>query len=348
MIYSNILAALDGSSCSDLAADAALSLAGSKNAYLIGCHVYAARLHRTRFADMEPGLPDNYQGGNLDGLRYAHEGLIKEGLQLISNSYLDMLSRRAKDRGIRYKSITPEGRNYTEILNISAQLDADLIVLGAWGQGGDRPLGSTAERILIYSNAGDVLLMRDEWSFDRRPIIVGVDGSENSYSALRRAIEIASVYGAEVRAVSVYDPFFHSGVFKNIASSLTDRAKGHFDISTQEAIHNEIIDEGLEKLYRAGLDKGVRLARSLGVDVKPKVLAGKISPEIQKYALENDASLIVVGKWGLHREKRSLIGSNALRLARLCMANVLVVDSDDHAANSEFQAQDLLVEANIA
>jgi nucleotide-binding universal stress UspA family protein len=222
------------------------------------------------------------------------------------------------------------------------------MILGAWGHGDNKPLGSTAERVLTYFNGGDVLLMRDKWSFDNRPIIVGVDGSANSYSALRRAAEIALIYDAEVRAVSVYDPFFHSGVFKSIASSLPDGAKEHFDLSAQEMIHNEIIDEGLEKLYRAGLDKGIQFAKSFSVDIQPKVLAGKVSPEIQKYALENDASLIIVGRWGLHKEKRSLIGSNALRLSRLCMTNVLVVDSNDHTANSEFQAQDLLMDANIA
>lgn len=282
-------------------------------------------MHRTRFADMEQGLPENYQGGNLDGLRHSHEGLINEGMQLISDSYLDPLSCRATNKGIDYRSITPEGRNYTEILDTAAEIGADLLVLGAWGHGENRPLGSTAERVLTYSSAGDVLLMRNGWSFDRRPIIVGVDGSENSYSALRRATEISIIYGAEVIAVSVYDPFFHSGVFKSIASSLPDRAREHFDISSQETIHNEIIDEGLERLYRAGLDRGVRLARAQGVDLQTEVLAGKVSPEIQKYASENDIGLIIMGRWGLHREKRSLIGSNALRLARLSSASVLVV-----------------------
>jgi nucleotide-binding universal stress UspA family protein len=121
-LYGNILVALDGSSCSDFAADAAISLADIGNASLTECHAYAARMHRTRFTDMEPGLPENYQGGSLDSLRHAHEGLIKEGMQLISDSYLDSLSCRAVDKGINYRGITPEGRNYTEVLNTAEEV----------------------------------------------------------------------------------------------------------------------------------------------------------------------------------------------------------------------------------
>ncbi len=61
-MYSKIFVGLDGSSWSNLAAEVALQIAvKSENTEIIACHVYAAELHRVRFEEMEPGLPDQYQ-----------------------------------------------------------------------------------------------------------------------------------------------------------------------------------------------------------------------------------------------------------------------------------------------
>jgi nucleotide-binding universal stress UspA family protein len=324
-LYNHILVAVDGSEHSSMARDAALSISRhSCQARITGCHAYAARMHRARFEDMEPGLPgDCRDEGSLIQLRQAHDGLISEGMQLISDTYLDTLARSSTEQGVEYRGVTPEGRNYVEILNAARDNGADLTILGSCGQGGEDCLGSTSERVLLYSKSGDVLIMRRQWSF--RPIVACVDGSENSYLALMKAAQIARAFDAELKAVSVYDPFFHSSVFKSISSSLTDSPGQKFDISGQEELHNRIIDQGLESLYRCGLEQGLERISSLGVKSRPEVLAGKVSPEIRRYALENDAGLIVIGRWGLHREDQSLIGSNALRIARLAGTNVLVV-----------------------
>ena len=107
MLYKRIFVALDGSRHSDLARDAALLLAEkSSDVHLIGCHAYAANLHRARFGDMEPGLPEGYSGEGLVNLRRTHEGLIGEGLRLISDSYLEPLVKEATDKGIEYECAT--------------------------------------------------------------------------------------------------------------------------------------------------------------------------------------------------------------------------------------------------
>ncbi len=324
--YKRIVSAIDGSKHSDIAMHAALSLAErSEISLLAGCHVYAARLHRSRFGDMEPGLPESYKGDEIDKLRGTHEDLITEGLNIISDSYLEPLASSAREKEMPYRCLALEGRNYKGIMRAAADLDADLVVLGALGHGGRLSLGSTAERVLLYSQTGDVMIIRHTLDFEGRPIVVGVDGSENSYSALLAAAEIARAFGADLKAVSVYDPHFHTGVFKNIASMLSEDAQEKFDLPSQERLHNEIIDEGLERLYRDGLEKGAILASSMGVNIEAEVLAGKVCPQILNYASDHNAALVVAGRWGLHREPESLIGSNSLDLARQSPANVLVV-----------------------
>ncbi len=328
-MYERILVALDGSPCSDLAMDAALALAGQgERVTLVGCHVYAARMHRVRFEEMERGLPERYQEEErLDYLRRTHDGIITEGMELISDAYMAPLIEKAQQKGLAWEALTPEGHNYVELLQVIRGQQANLVVLGAWGHGHvpEGSLGSLAERVLLYAQASDLLITRRPWGFKGRPIVVGVDGSEASYAALRLAAEIARVFDANVEAVAVYDPFFHTGVFRTIADALPEEASQRFNFPAQEKLHDEIIDRGLEKLYREGLERGALLARSLGVEVRTEVLAGKVYPQLHHYAAARQAGLVVMGRWGLHREEQSLLGSNTLNLARLSTSNLLVV-----------------------
>lgn len=329
-MYRNVLVGLDGSYWSELAKEAALALAApGSQTRVIGCHVYTAKMHQSRFEQMEPGLPEQYQHeARLRDLRQTHDSLISEGMKLISDAYLAPLERRAKESGISYRGLTPHGRNYVELLQAARREEADLLVLGAWGHGRvpESQLGSVAERVLLHSHNCDVLIMKGPWNLEERPVVVGIDGSADSYAALQRAIQLSQRFGASLEAVAAYDPFFHAGVFRSTAGALSPEAAQRFDFPAQERLHDEIIDRGLEKIYRSGLEQGALLARRQGIEARIEVLAGKAYREVHHYAATRESALIVVGRWGLHREPESLIGSNSLSLARLSTSsNILVV-----------------------
>jgi nucleotide-binding universal stress UspA family protein len=44
-----------------------------------------------------------------------------------------------------------------------------------------------------------------EYSNDAPPIVVGIDGSDSSYTAFREAVRLATALGAPVRAIAVWD-----------------------------------------------------------------------------------------------------------------------------------------------
>jgi hypothetical protein len=87
-------------------------------AKLVGCHVYAAKLHDYRFRQMEYTLPEEYiDEVELERQRKIHDSLITMGLKLISDSYLDGMSRlcgesaslRAADDGREASHRDPQG-----------------------------------------------------------------------------------------------------------------------------------------------------------------------------------------------------------------------------------------------
>ena len=332
-MYRQIFVGVDGSPCSDLAGETALVFAAATgDGRCTGCHVYAARMHRRRFEDMEPGLPERYQEEErLGSLRATHDDLISGGMALISDAYLAPLAAKATERSIPFEPVTAEGRGYVEILRFIREHRPDLAILGATGHGQtpEVPMGSLAERVLLYAGTGDLLLVRRPWNLKGRPIVVGVDGSAAGYTALYRAATIAAAFDAPLEAVAVYDPYFHGGVFPVIADILPDEAQRRFDFPAQERLHDEIIDRGLEHIYQRNLERGAALARTLGARVHTTVIAGRVCPQVHHYAAARGAGLLVLGRYGLHREKESLIGSNALNLARMSTTNVLVVAPED-------------------
>lgn len=333
MAYSKILVALDGSYCSDLSAQAALAIAQRmQSAELTACHVYASKLHFERFEAMEEGLPKQYQEeNNLDYLRKTHDDLIGNGLELISDSYTKELCISALAKEIKCSNILPEGKNFKQILNSMTKQEAQLTILGGYGHGKCNfgQLGSVAERVLLYGAGSDILIMKSKWDFKNRPIIVGIDGSAQSYGALYKALDLAQKFHAKVIAAAVYDPFFHASVFKTIADVLPQKDQEKFNFTAQEKLHDEIIDKGLEKVYRDGLRKAEKIAQTMGIEIKTKILEGKVYPQIYHYANLKNASLVVLGRYGLHHEEPSMIGSNTLQVARLYEGNVLVAASDD-------------------
>jgi len=333
--YSRIVVALDGSPCSDLAADAGVALAiKNPGSSLTGCHVYAAKLHRTRFEEMEPGLPDQYQEeAKLSTLRSTHDDLLSSGMKLISDAYIAPLAKRIENTGINFSYHTPEGRHYARLISLLNDEHADLLVCGAHGHGRvpESLIGSVSERTVLYAMNTDVLVMREPWNPENRPIVVGIDGSPAGYAALSRAMEIGKAFAAPVDAVAVYDPHFHTRVFKTIADALPEEEQKRFNFPAQEQIHDTIIDRGLERLYSEKLEQARQFAESHNMQIRTAILKGKIFSQILNYAALHAASLIVVGRYGIHHEEPGLIGSNTLNLARLAPGNVLVVaPSEEH------------------
>ena len=106
---------------------------------------------------------------------------------------------------------------------------------------------------------------------------------------------------------------------------ITKREKKRFNFPAQEKLHDEIIDRGLENLYKEALERGGLLTHSIGVNTNTKLLRGKVYSQLYHYAALRGAGLLVVGRWGLHQESESLIGTTPLYIARLGITNTLVV-----------------------
>src|SRR6202165_916412 len=123
-MYREIYVPVDNSEHSNAAIEIAVALARSTNARVTGCHVYAARMHDVRFKQMEYTLPEEYQDEQeLERQRKIHDSLITRGLQLISDSYLDVLKEAADAAGVPVGYKTFDGKNWECLVDDIAESD---------------------------------------------------------------------------------------------------------------------------------------------------------------------------------------------------------------------------------
>jgi nucleotide-binding universal stress UspA family protein len=114
--YAEVLVPVDNSRESEFAVERALELCRESGGRLTGTHVYAARLHDVRFRQLEVGLPAQFQEpAEIRRQRKIHDKLIEKGLQLISDSFLDEVDRKAEARDVPLTRQLLEGINFEEI-----------------------------------------------------------------------------------------------------------------------------------------------------------------------------------------------------------------------------------------
>ncbi len=324
-----IMVALDASEHADRALVEAIRLASSEAAKITGIHAYAARMHDMRFRQMEGGLPERYlEEEEMLHQREVHDDLISRGLNIISDSYHDAAEAACGEAGRAYGRLSPEGKNYRHILNALEEGDFDLLAIGALGLGAvpGSLIGTVCERVARRAPIDTLIIREAGLSIGEGPIVVGIDGSARSFGALKTAFAIARRIApgeiCPVHAIAAYDPYYHYVAFNKIAGVLSEEAGKVFRFKEQEALHEELIDEGIAKIYEAHLEVAKTIAEEEGVELTTKLLDGKPFKAMRDYLAEVGASLLLLGKTGVHADGGLDIGGNAENLMRTAPCHV--------------------------
>ncbi len=338
---------VDNSDYSDASIALAIAFAKKFGSQLVGSHVYAAKMHDVRFKQMEYTLPEEYQDEvELEKQRRIHDTLITMGLQLISDSYLEVMKQKCIELDIPFEAKMPEGKHYIKLVEDIKASDYDLVIMGALGMGAvkDSLIGGVCERVVRRINT-DTLVVRDLEPLEAHEgnILVGIDGSPESFSGLKTAIQLGQKLNKQVEAVGVYDPYLHYIVFNSVVNVLTERAARTFRFKEQEQLHEEVIDTGLAKIYQSHLEVARSIAKEEhGYNLKITLLDGKGYEKILQYTRKTNPWLLVLGRIGVHCEEDADIGSTAENLLRLAPCNVLLV-SQRYFPQIDVKAEEILV-----
>jgi nucleotide-binding universal stress UspA family protein len=315
-MYKRIFVPVDNSEHSNRCVDIGLTWARVFGATLVGSHVYAAKMHDYRFKQMEYTLPEEYQDEKeLERQRKIHDSLITRGLQLISDSYLDVMERRAGEASLPFERRTYDGRTFQPLVDDIRSSQYDLVVIGALGMGAvkDSLLGSVCERVVRRVNT-DTLVVKDVRPWEEQQtgnIVVGVDGSPQSFAALKAALAIGKAFNRPIEAVAVYDPYLHYAMFNSIVGVLSEQAAKIFRFKEQEQLHEEIIDTGLARIYQSHLEIAKKVAAEDGMELNITLHAGKAYEKLLDHVRKVKPWMLIVGKIGVHSDDSMDIGGNA-------------------------------------
>ncbi len=337
-MFDKIFVPVDNSEHSATSVDLAVKLGQAFESKLIGSHAYAARLHDYRFKQMEFTLPEEYLiEEEMEKQRKVHDSLITMGLELISDSYLVVMQKKALEAGLPFKPKMYDGKNFQVIANDIEESDYDLVIMGALGLGAvrDSQLGSVCERVVRRSRTDTIVIKNtapideqltasggDVSHTDGGSIVVALDGSPESYSGLKTALELGRKFNKSVEAISVYDPYLHYAMFNSLVTVLTDKAAKVFKFEEQEQLHEDVIDTGLAKIYQSHLEVARRLAEEENADLKITLLDGKAFEKILEYVRREKPWMLVMGRIGVHSDESMDIGSNTENLLRMVPCNV--------------------------
>jgi nucleotide-binding universal stress UspA family protein len=139
--------------------------------------------------------------------------------------------------------------------------------------------------------------------------VVGTDGSETAAEAVRQAVGLAKLAGAQLSIVSAYEP-----VSKRRIQSEQEGAPAdvQYEIGPREDV-NLVLDA-------ASAD-----AKKEGLDVQTHPVEGGPTDAILNVAEETDADLIVVGNKGMTGARRFVLGSVPNNISHHAPCSVMIV-----------------------
>jgi nucleotide-binding universal stress UspA family protein len=140
-------------------------------------------------------------------------------------------------------------------------------------------------------------------------IVVGTDGSETAGEAVRQAVDLAKLSGAQLSIVSAYEP-------------VPTRRVEEEQQGAPEDVQHEI---GPREDVNLVLDAAAAAAKKEGLEVQTHPIEGNPADAILNAAEETGADLIVVGNKGMTGARRFLLGSVPNNVSHHAPCSVIIV-----------------------
>jgi nucleotide-binding universal stress UspA family protein len=217
---------------------------------------------------------------------------------------LDELQQAARARGVALERTIRRGETpFREIVDEAEKQSADLLILRRRGKRSylaNLLLGEMVHTVTGHAPC-DVLIVPRAAQFWSRGIVLATDGSPHSDRATGLAAEIAVQCNLPLTVVSV-----------------VEKKQGQ---ETDEKAAKAIVDRALDRVKSKGAQASGQV-----------VTEGKPHEAILAAADTSGADLIVIGRRGLNRVERILVGGTSERVAGSANCAVLIVHGDAEAA----------------
>ncbi len=221
-------------------------------------------------------------------------------------------------------TFTDRGRPAQSIIELAHQHVDPIIVMSTHGRGGIHRwmTGSVAEEVVRGAGV-PVLLVRGDQEIpsaekiELRSILLPVDGSRYSESAIDYAVELARLFGSTLHLIRVVD---------------TPSAYGMLSRHMETAATGDILDEIIDSMRdeaNAYIDQLAERLSSEGVQVRKTVVEGFPGEQLIEHERRGFFQLVVMATAGRSGVSRVVFGSVAERMLKLGRSPVMMVRPPD-------------------
>jgi nucleotide-binding universal stress UspA family protein len=256
-------------------------------------------------------------GGSIWLLRVARESVFPDdhGATHAAAFSIERIAKELAGSGLDVHPVTREGDASQEILHLSSEIAADVIVMRTRGRAGlERAVfGSVAEEVLKKSRI-PLLLVRPGGRriSNIHRILVPIDGSPGGSVALQMALDLARTTGASVDVLQVVVPV------PMLASAAP--------YDSGAASYDPVWDDDALLAARTYVDAIAERLRGLGVEVQGDArVAPDVARAINNAAEQASTDVIVMSTHALTGPARALLGSVADAVVRTSNCPVLLV-----------------------
>lgn len=292
-----ILVATDGSEDANLAAHTAIDLSNRTGAEL---HVVHAR-QDVRLATGLPAMAQDEYTRTLERWEQEDREFLEEQAERLRSAGGNVSGAHLK-----------KGRPADEIVGLTEELGADLIVMGSRGLGAVKRLvvGSVSEGVVNLTPCPVLVMRGGEGAWPPARIVVGADLSEEAKKASELAMSFGGTLGAEVLLVLAYE--------RRMVMSLGTRDPAPLVES----------DRARNQAWKALSRLSTGLESVVGARPESRAILGDAADVIQEAAEEGGKStLVVVGRRGMGAVARFALGSVSSAVLRSVSGPVLIVPS---------------------
>ena len=270
---------------------------------------YDAELHLLHVVTLFEDAPQ------VNEKNFPDKGTIQKRLEEISASKMKGLKEKHESENLKIVvSVKRAVSEAPEILDYASEKDVDLIVMGTHGRRGIGHLflGSVAEEVVRLSNVPVFTIKEEEkpkpiknWE----KILVPIDFSEHSNTALAHAKAIAESYEAGLQLLHVIEEPVHPALSLGGKSSIFD------------------IVPDLKADCKKRIEKMMKETKGPEVKSEIFIIEGTASSDIIRFANETNSDLIVIATHGLTGIEHLLMGSVTEKVVRMASCPVFTVKS---------------------
>lgn len=250
-------------------------------------------------------------------LKTEDESTEKNAISKLNAELLD-IKNSLLDAGIKANTIIKKGKISESINSFVNEVNADLLLIGAYSHNTFHHLflGSTALKILRNSTCPTLVVKNESRSTYQR-VLIGVDFSQDINTTISVVKNIAP--NAEIVLTHFYEiPF--EGILNHYAE---------FDDNQLVTYRTEIREDALKKM-------GV-IADAANLDPTTStivVVQGNAVERIIFFANDYDCDLLVLGKHGASLTEEFIIGSVTNEIINVCTQDVLVMTNQVNSNQS--------------